>query len=218
MVRAILAATKTQTRRVVKPQPPEILPAYAPKVYWPARDRHMTHGDPDGAAYLQFERPGDYDGAHVMRGGFGFRCPYGQPGDRLWVREAWAWSGDGAIPAFDRVRKGEVWFRADPERTSPGIRWRPSIHMPRWASRITLEVTGVRVERLQDISEADALAEGVTPNWEPGCSGRLMEALGGFSFRPAASAYAELWEQINGLGSWDANPWVWVVEFKRVTP
>jgi hypothetical protein len=216
MVRAILEGTKTQTRRVMKPQPPEILPAYAPKVYWPARDRHMTHGDPDGAAYLQFERPGDYDGAHVMRGGFGFRCPYGQPGDRLWVREAWAWSGDGAIPAFDRVRKGEVWFRADPERTSPGIRWRPSIHMPRWASRITLEVTGVRVERLQDISEADALAEGVTPKWEPGCSGRLMDALGGFSFRPAASAYAELWEQINGPGAWDANPWVWVVEFRRV--
>jgi hypothetical protein len=215
MVLALLAGQKTQTRRLVKPQPPEILPAYAPKVYWPARDRHMT-SDPDGAAYLQFERPGDYDGARVMRGGFGFRCPYGQPGNRLWVREAWAWRGDGAIPAFDRVRKGEVWFRADPERTSPGIRWRPSIHMPRWASRITLEVTGVRVERLQDISEADALAEGVTPKWEPGCSGRLMEALGGFSFRPAASAYAELWEQINGPGSWDANPWVWVVEFRRV--
>jgi hypothetical protein len=145
-------------------------------------------------------------------------CPYGQPGDRLWVREAWAWSGDGAIPAFDRVRKGEVWFRADPERTSPGIRWRPSIHMPRWASRITLEVTAIRVERLQDISEADALAEGINPKWEPGCSGRLMDAFGGFSFRPAASAYAELWEQINGPGAWDANPWVWVVEFKRVTP
>jgi hypothetical protein len=90
--------------------------------------------------------------------------------------------------------------------------------MPRWASRILLEVTSVRVERLQDISESDALAEGVTPKWEPGCSGRLMDAFGGFSFRPAASAYAELWEQINGSRAWDANPFVWVVEFKRVTP
>ena len=209
MVRAILAGTKVQTRRVVKPQPPEILPAYAPKVYWPARDRHMTHGDPDGAAYLQFERPGDYDGAHVMRGGFGFRCPYGQPGDRLWVREAW------------KVDLNHKFYRADEQRPgelTSAMPWMHSIHMPRWASRITLEVTAVRVERLQDISEADALAEGVSPKWEPGCSGRLMEALGGFSFRPAASAYAELWEQINGPGSWDANPWVWVIEFKRVTP
>jgi hypothetical protein len=209
MVRAILAGTKTQTRRVVRPQPPEILPAYAPKVYWPARDRHMTHGDPDGAAYLQFERPGDYDGAHVMRGGFGFRCPYGQPGDRLWVREAW------------KVDLNHKFYRADEQRPgelTSAMRWVHSIHMPRWASRITLEVTAIRVERLQDISEADAQAEGVTPKWEPGCSGRLMDALGGFSFRPAASAYAELWEQIHGPGSWDANPWVWVVEFRRVTP
>jgi hypothetical protein len=235
MVRAILEGTKTQTRRVVKPQPPEILPAYAPKVYWPARDRHMTHGDPDGAAYLQFERPGDYDGAHVMRGGFGFRCPYGQPGDRLWVREAWQAFFDDEVQA-DRPRgprhtmgqparpdrKSFVFYKADgPGPVHPdGFQalWKSPLHLPRKYSRITLEVTAVRVERLQDISEADALAEGVTPKWEPGCSGRLMEALGGFSFRPAASAYAELWEQINGPGSWDANPWVWVIEFKRVTP
>ena len=211
MVRAILAGTKVQTRRVVKRQPPEILPAYAPKVYWPDRDRHMTC-EPGSAAYLQFERPGDYDGQHVMRGGFGFRCPYGQPGDRLWVREAHMDLGACVL------------YRADPgaeaERAvvAPRQGWASPIHMPRCASRITLEVTGVRVERLQNISEADALAEGITPKWEPGCSGRLMEALGGFSFRPAASAYAELWEQINGPNSWDANPWVWAIEFKRVTP
>jgi hypothetical protein len=190
MVRAILAGQKTQTRRALAP------------------DLFIS----SGGAVVRMASAGP-----ATTGIREAHCPYWrQPGDRLWVREAWAWSGDGAIPAFDRVRKGEVWFRADPERTSPGIRWRPSIHMPRWASRITLEVTGVRVERLQDISEADAQAEGVTPKWEPGCSGRLMEALGGFSFRPAASAYADLWEQINGPGSWDANPWVWVVEFRRV--
>jgi hypothetical protein len=190
MVRAILAGQKTQTRRALAP------------------DLFIS----SGGAVVRMASAGP-----ATTGIREAHCPYWrQPGDRLWVREAWAWSGDGAIPAFDRVRKGGVWFRADPERTSPGIRWRPSIHMPRWASRITLEVTGVRVERLQDISEADAQAEGVTPKWEPGCSGRLMEALGGFSFRPAASAYADLWEQINGPGSWDANPWVWVVEFRRV--
>jgi len=134
-------------------------------------------------------------------------CPYGQPGNRLWVRESFRDARAAML--------GRVLYRADGDNICG---WKPSIHMPRHLSRITLEVTTVRVERLQSISEADAQAEGVTPKWEPGCSGRLMDALGGFSFRPAASAYAELWEQIHGPGSWDANPWVWVIEFKRVTP
>lgn len=186
MVRAILAGTKTQTRRALKQV--QVRSAAMPEPEWRS--------------------------VHTL-------CPYGQRGDRLWVREAWSRDEeDGAL--FYRADVGtgneaDDWQRNIYEGAS-GYRWKPSIFMPRWASRITLEVTGVRVERLQDISEADAQAEGVTPKWEPGCSGRLMEALGGFSFRPAASAYAELWEQINGPGSWDANPWVWVVEFKRVTP
>lgn len=90
----------------------------------------------------------------------------------------------------------------------PAFTWR------RTACRLALTLESVRVERLNDISEADALAEGVKPKWEPGCSGRLMEAFNGFSFRPAASAYADLWEQINGPGSWSANPWVWVLAFR----
>lgn len=191
MVRAILAGTKTQTRRAMRDQPCELLDFNRGRLSIRVR----------GAVYQAFSPQFPP-----------VRCPYGQPGDRLWVRETWA-------PYMGH--HGTQVYRADPEwqgvpAPRPDGRWSPSIHMPRWASRITLEVVGVRVERLQDISEADAVAEGVTPKWEPGCSGRLMEALGGFSFRPAASAYADLWEQINGPGSWDANPWVWVVEFKRL--
>jgi len=199
MVRAILAGTKTQTRRVVKPQPPEALPAYAPKVYWPARDRHMTCNDLDGAAYLQLERPSDYDGAHVMRGGFGFRCCYGQPGNRLWVRESFRDARAAML--------GRVLYRADGENICG---WKPSIHMPRHLSRITLEVTDVRVERLQDISVADAMAEGVVE-----CNENLRGLEPCMEWR---YAYEDLWDSINGPGSWDANPWVWVIEFKRVTP
>jgi hypothetical protein len=181
MVRSILAGTKTQTRRVVKYAEPELVDADG----WPLHDLSEC-------------------GAGEMRAS----CPYGGPGDRLWVRETWG--------EFRRA-PGKTVYRADNDMAlGASNKWHPSIHMHRWRSRITLEITGVRVERLQDISEADAKAEGVTPKWEPGCSGRLMEAFGGFSFRPAASAYAELWEQINGPGSWSANPWVWVVAFKRV--
>jgi hypothetical protein len=171
----------------------------------------MTHGDPDGAAYLQFERPGDYDGAHVMRGGFGFRCPHGQPGDRLWVRETFAIVPRTAYAASEGVQQtlrrdddhDAAIYRAGWERSNGGLRWRPSIHMPRWASRITLEVTGVRVERLQDISEADARSEGISradcPDWH------------------ATTDYRALWESIHGPGSWAANPRVWVAEFRRAS-
>ena len=118
-------------------------------------------------------------------------CPYGQPGGRLWVRETFE-DCESALHSC-------VLYRAD--GGTPGTKWTPSIHMPRWASRITLEITGVRVERLQDISEEDAISEG-TPF---PCGGWV-------------GGYQKLWESIHGPGSWDLNPWVWVVEFKRVTP
>ena len=193
MVRAILAGTKTQTRRVVKLKP------------W----QQIEERD-DGAPW-----PWMYDDDRA--GDHWLPCPYGQAGDRLWVREAWrvVWSSDNEPPReLDAAYR--FWYEADAPLQDGYGKLRPSIHMPRFASRITLEITSVRVERLQDITEADAIAEGVTPKWEPGCSGRLMEAIGGFSFRPAASAYADLWESLHGPGSWDANPWVWVVEFKRI--
>lgn len=198
MVRALLAGTKTQTRRALKPQPDAV---HGGEPYWFVGGyRAWQHRSTDDL---------------LRQGGNPLPCPYGQAGAGLWVRETWAYHLHAAASASDDA--GPFVYAAD-GTTQYRLcdRWRPSIHMPRSASRISLAVTAVRVERLQDISEADAIAEGVTPQWEPGMSGRLIEALGGFSHRPAASAYATLWEEINGAGSWDANPWVWVVEFKRV--
>ncbi|URI08938.1 hypothetical protein MW290_25555 [Aquincola tertiaricarbonis] len=202
MVRALLAGTKTQTRRVVKQQPP-------------ADKQRSAWYEPGVMGWAPPEAPSQ----HWHR----IRCPYGQPGDRLWVREAFA----GSI-AYERhgypLREwgNKVWYVADGEpRSGQWTRPRPSIHMPRSLSRITLEIAGVRVERLQDISEADAIAEGV--NRFPGC--RQDDDAAAFNrIGPVdndsfpIARYAVLWESINGLGSWDANPWVWVVDFKRVQP
>lgn len=131
-------------------------------------------------------------------------CPHGKLGDRLWVRETWS-----QHPQF-----ADIAFRADGEEfeDSDGFtwipKWKPSIHMPRKASRIDLEITGVRVERLHDISEEDAIAEGVQITDEhTGCADDIDSH---------AHAYKFIWESINGKGSWDLNPFVWVVEFKRI--
>lgn len=178
MVRAILAGTKTQTRRVVKPSK-----------------------DPDFDCQMApSEIAGD---EHADR-----LCPHGKPGDRLWVRETWAapHSEDGRPPHAIQCDQMRIHYAASDGRG--GLLWRPSIHMPRWASRITLEITSVRVKRLQSISAADAIAEGLSQTeggaWLPGpCDHPEW-------------AYHQLWNQINGAGSWEKNPWVWVVEFKRV--
>lgn len=188
MVRAILAGTKTQTRRVVKPQP-----------YVDAQGNACWNGSnfgQDGRGPLLRSLASPVPSSRTKR----VHCPYGAPGDRLWGRETWCPLTLGFAYAADPIWNG-----------APAGRWRPSIHMPRAASRITLEITGVRVERLQDISEADAMAEGcslecMTPTGDD--SGSAIHGPGG---------YIALWESINGPGSWDANPWVWVVEFKRVT-
>ncbi len=136
-------------------------------------------------------------------------CPYGKPGDRLWGRETFApTDGDGSTPC-------SVIYRADDNRgvEDPAeVTWKPSIFMPRWASRMLAEVVSVRVERVQDISEEDAIAEGVQalpigPDRRP--------FLGKIPTRSARDGFRMLWKSINGLESWEANPWVWVVEFKR---
>lgn len=194
MVRAILEGRKTQTRRVVK------------------RSGDMEF-DPVGPHYgpywLPYATKADGKDAKV-------RCPYGKPGDRLWVRETHAVVPRSAFRCSTGVQQtlspnnehDAVIYREGWERSTGGIRWRPSIYMPRWASRITLEITGIRVERLQQISEADAMAEGCPlVNPDPFIPGHGASSASGW--------FSDLWEQIHGAGSWEANPWVWVVEFQR---
>lgn len=197
MVRALLDGSKTQTRRIVKPAPPDDDPITA-GLYHPTETNR--HGE---------ESPGnEVFGAYTTDGEWARPCPYGQPGDRLWVRESYAdvgcrltYMADLDDGAHCKVKK-----------------WTPSIHMFRADSRIQLEIVSVRVERLNDISEGDCWAEGIAA-----CDGMFDDMAiidsakrMGRSFEDAAPTYAALWESIKGAGSWDANPWVWVVEFRRV--
>lgn len=203
MVRAILEGRKTMTRRVVKPVPSDV---------WGHGVITNTRSTKFGkfCVHMRGEFCGD---VHV-------ECPYGTPGDRLWVREAWRVEGSHTdIYSPECIGANRAHFgRIDYEAS---ITWnksmygklRPSIHMPRWASRITLEVTGVRVERLLEISEQDAIAEGV--QW-PKYDDFEPVTIDGVTSGPARIAFKELWININGDASWDVNPWVWVVEFRMV--
>ena len=208
MVRAILAGRKTVTRRIV-----------------------------DGVV----ESGGTYSKEAWERGEMP-RCPYGEPGDRLWLRETWryhGWTEDGApwikyaaddstrlverIPDEWSDRLADIWADLSDDANmaidgrAADRKWRPSIFLPRWASRITLEVVGVRVERLQEITENDARAEGVNPSdahivIKDGDRQHDME-------RTHRGAFACLWDGINGdRAPWASNPWVWRVEFRRVQP
>lgn len=197
MVRALLDGSKTQTRRACKPQPP--------KMFCSGDVAAITNG-----TRWAFSRMPDRI-AHPPGLEPGILCPYGQPGDRLWVRENFMdLQGTGVEHRPDPNGPLHRYaYRADTPPGSHGdearkeyrLKWKPSIHMPRNACRITLEVTGVRVERLRDISETDALAEGIDQD----------------TCAPVA-VYRDLWESINGYASWDLNPWVWAVEFKKVAP
>jgi hypothetical protein len=232
MVRALLDGSKTQTRRIVKPQP------------WDsARSAHYGPSHPSGSggmhpASVIFSERETFDPPWAAP--MPIVCPFGEPGDRLWVREAWRSvtdldksSGSGIAELCTNAGYRTPWaplqYEADRRRVNwehtstpphdgeplPG-RYRHARFMPRWASRITLEVTGVRVERLQSITEADARHEGAVHSallpmgWnKPGCDpqdGAMR------------SRFAALWDSLAAPGAdWDANPWVWVVEFKRVT-
>jgi hypothetical protein len=217
MVRALLDGRKTQTRRVVKApkglsNPADFLCVRPGGVNW--------KDEPVGPA-VAFGPRDAVEWAY---------CPYGTIGDRLWVRETWA---ELALYSLDAegVQEYRTVYRADGEADGlalVGDRWRPSIHMPRWASRITLEITGVRVERVADISEADAVAEGVGA-WREEWSEKekaeafLLSATGQLNVADPNTIgrrlYRMLWDSINGGTpgcSWVANPWVWALEFRRV--
>lgn len=189
MVRAILAGTKTQTRRAVHLKSHQSIQQMDDGTHWPWE---FNDGDGHDDHWLS--------------------CRYGQAGDRLWVRETWAYS----VHAMAAMHDDEgPWVYAADGTTQGRLhdRWHPSIHMRRCASRITLEVTGVRVERLQDISEADALAEGIVQTRD----GFGLPDGSHFHAADPRQSYWSLWEAINGPGSVAANPWVWVVEFCRNT-
>lgn len=203
MVRAILDGSKIQTRRVVKMKP-----------------HHQIEQRDDGSPW-----PWMYDSERDAD--WWMPCPHGQPGDQLWLREAYRFLAVHDHVPPREISGGPVWYEAQDEvpfHPSEFGKLRPGMFMPRWASRITLEVTAVRVERLQDISEADALAEGIVPrrigtgDHRTGtrvCYGLACDEAPWAT--SAVQAYSYLWESINGPGSWDANPWVWVVEFRRIT-
>ena len=203
MVRAILANTKTQTRRVVK-MPNSLT----------SNDLTLTRMQ-DG--YSDGPRP--VFGLDDEPNAFSCKNPYGQPGEQLWVRETWRTDARLDDKAPNEFSGWPVKYEADSAVLNHGAffgqtdgKTRTSIHMPRWASRITLEVTGVRVETLQDISEADAVAEGCKPI-------RPELVQDGLIVRPGRSAVEEfrlVWEQIHGGGSWEKNPFVWVVTFRRI--
>ena len=180
MVKAILEGRKTQTRRVLKKQPPTVFD---------------YKGDDGGNPLLP------KDSGHYWMDGYAMwrprRCPYGQVGDRLWLKETFYTDN------YRRSNGLPVLYKADGETRS----WNPSIHLPRWASRITLEITGVKVERIQDISQGDSYAELGKSILAP------TRALGGI-----LGEFRDLWDTINfkrGYG-WDVNPWVWALTFKVV--
>lgn len=215
MVRALLSGEKTQTRRIAKPQP-----AHSCRYEMNGAGTHALHlAGPSDAPVCVPVRATSAD--HRLA------CPY-EAGQSLWVRETWC-PGDPWVDTsgYDHDPPSTIRYRADdgairyPNTSdahaistkgwSAPTRWRPAIHMPRWASRITLEVTGVRVERLQAITEADARAEGVDA-----VSIADVPRRGTLHHR---DDFAQLWDRINGKrAAWASNPWVWVVSFKRVEP
>lgn len=197
MSQALLDGTKTQTRRVIKPQPNEV---FGSGVSMQFPEFFSVHAGVAKRTNHQW-----------------IRCPYGRPGDFLWVRETWS-----SVFRKTRHSNGCLYRTEDNGRDiNPGSmkgRWRPSIFMPRWASRTTLRITEIRPELLNSISAEDALAEGIRSSKE--IVPRLTEYFyiddPDVGWYTAKSAYVALWDKINGEGSWDNNPWVWVVVFEVI--
>ncbi|MEP8859143.1 hypothetical protein ABKV83_11810 [Enterobacter asburiae] len=238
MVRAILDGRKTQTRRIMKVQPSDGFHPTHNGYDLDLNAHWYTPGVVDKNGYLQ---PAKKDVFGVADENEGYTCPFGAVGDRIWVRETWGvvsheldedgriqpWSPDRPATAIHEMPfgngfySGHAIYAADGDFTwgdDDGYEdgrscWKPSIHMPRAACRILLEVTGVRVERLNSISQEDAQAEGMElTGWRPTYSDPDS---GGEVWTPYDN-FAQLWESIYGEESWKANPWVWVIEFKVV--
>ncbi len=195
MVRAILEGRKTQTRRILKVQP---------------NTRHREIEFENGLLTEYSMIGGCWHAVNK------FKCPYGKPQDQLWVRETWC-----VANIYDHIKPSEInpagdknWcgVRYPANQDAIGIKKRPSIFMPRWASRIDLLIKDIRVERLQDISEEDAIAEGIEVC---GRGYRIYSTENKFTFCPITS-FKSLWNSINGPDSWDANPWCWVVDFQHI--
>jgi hypothetical protein len=205
LVCASLKDAKWQTRRAIVPtqSAPRVAPLRMEPWIIDGEQETDDHGLPCWAGYHP-----DYPGEAKW-----FSCPYGKPGDRLWVREAFAIVPTTAYRASTGVHQtvnpcdpdDAAIYRAGWDRSPPGVRWRPSIHMPRWASRLTLQVTAVRVERVQDITPEDCRSEGIACLDVPRTAWRNI--------------FSRLWNEINakrGYG-WSVNPWVWVISYTRVT-
>lgn len=199
MVLATIEDRKTQTRRIANAG------AFHSDVYTVG-----IVGEIDGCAAVHLS-----DCAHA---GLDVRCPYGRAGDRLWVKETF--SAHGAFGA-----DGRIFYRADiADGQEPhGLHWKPSIFMPRKASRMTLEITAVRCERLNTISEEDAGAEGVEEMMVGTARAHVWRDYGlkgdaHFACTSAKESYQTLWDSINGAGAWAKNPWVWVITFSRIKP
>lgn len=201
MVRAILDGRKTQTRRIVKGTDGAV--------------KFCKEWDINGEEIFVVLGEKDHTGMNPVLGAIS--CPFGAVGDRIWVRETWAEAGASA-PDLKLYRANypehvpSIYENVPPAEE---IHWTPSIHMPRWASRILLEITDVRVERLNAISEEDARAEGIIDGGCLNCG--EPEPCGCANPEPdATDAFAYLWQSIYGQENWNANPWVWVISFKRV--
>lgn len=195
MVSAILSGRKTMTRRIIKPFPdsPQVL---------------ETRTAENGCVFAIHANR-----SNTQEGRFRWDCPLGKPGDQLWVRETW--NKHGGLITY---RADHDWIEEMRKATVCPAKWVPSIHMPRWASRINLLITGVRVERLNDISEQDALAEGIDADYLAESQDHYdCIADHNMTGRPTARGYfSSLWQSIYGEENWEANPWVWVIEFERM--
>ncbi len=211
MVRAILAGKKTQTRRVVNPQPAALC-----RFEMNGAGTHALHLGPpltlDGPAFCCVP-------VKATSADHRLACPYGVPGDRLWVRETWqAWRqvnveyDEWEVETdVELMRNATLEYRATSDSLGP---WRPCLFMPRWASRITLEIAEVRVHRLHDISEDDARSEGVLVSDAATAKQDTVDTHG---MTPYRAAFASLWDSINGKAApWSSNPWVWAITFRRL--